>query len=160
MSQVGFAKRIFGRLPACQTILKVIGNLLTDGCQVEEVLFHKDVFGFFGKLPIHCRLVPKVMIPIHASHSLARPPLEGKGDRTINRRPWNRRGSAKRAANLHHVGNEFHVSNVVQLSAEIAPRGFVLPKHLNLMSSDADNRAGSAGLMIVFADPDDAVAQR
>jgi hypothetical protein len=41
-----------------------------------------------------------------------------------------------------------------------APRGFVLPKHLNLMSSDAGNRARSAGLMIVFTDPDDAVTQR
>jgi hypothetical protein len=58
------------------------------------------------------------------------------------------------------LANELRMSNVVQLSAAIAPRGFVLPKHLNLMSSDAGNRARSAGLMIVFADPDDAVAQR
>jgi len=48
----------------------------------------------------------------------------------------------------------------MQLCAAIAPRDFVLPKNLNLMSSDAGNRARSAGLMIVFADPDDAVAQR
>jgi hypothetical protein len=58
------------------------------------------------------------------------------------------------------LANELRMSNVVQLRAAIAPRGFVLPKHLNLMSSDAGNRARSAGLMIVFTDPDDAVTQR
>jgi len=34
------------------------------------------------------------------------------------------------------------MSKVVQLRAAIAPRGFVLPKHLNLMSSDAGNLPG------------------
>src|SRR5262245_22761888 len=56
------------RLPACQTILNAIGNLLADRCQVEEFLFAEDIFGFFGKLPIHHRLVPKEIIPIHACH--------------------------------------------------------------------------------------------
>jgi hypothetical protein len=56
------------RLPACQTILNAISNLLADGCQVEEFLFTEDIFGVFGKLPIHRRLVPKVIIPIHACH--------------------------------------------------------------------------------------------
>ena len=56
------------RLPACQTILNTIGNLLADGCQVEQFLFAEDIFGFFGKLPIHRRLVPKIIIPIHACH--------------------------------------------------------------------------------------------
>jgi hypothetical protein len=56
------------RLPACQTILNAIGNLLADRCQVEEFLFAEDIFGFFGKLPIHRRLSPKVIIPIHACH--------------------------------------------------------------------------------------------
>ena len=55
-------------LPACQTILNTIGNLLADGCQVEQFLFAEDIFGFFGKLPIRRRLVPKVIIPIHACH--------------------------------------------------------------------------------------------
>ena len=44
------------------------------------------------------------------------------------------------------LANELTVSKVVQLRAAIAPRGFVLPKHLDLMSSDAGNRARSAGL--------------
>src|SRR6516225_7900598 len=34
------------RLPACQTILNVIGNFLADGCQVEQFLFAEDIFGF------------------------------------------------------------------------------------------------------------------
>ena len=54
-------------LPACQTILNAIGNLLADGCQVEEFLF-ADIFRFFGKLPIYRRLVPEIIIPIHACH--------------------------------------------------------------------------------------------
>jgi len=58
------------------------------------------------------------------------------------------------------LANELRMSKVVQLRAAMARRSFVLPKYLNLMSSDAGNRARSAGLMIVFADPDDAVAQR
>src|SRR5262245_23754116 len=63
-------------------------------------------------------------------------------------------------ARVYHRGDEFHMSKVVQLRAAIAPRGFVLPKHLNLMSSDAGNRARSARRIIVFTDPDDAVTQR
>ena len=56
------------RLSACQTILDAIGNLLADSRQVEEFLFAEDICGFFGNLPIHRRLVPKIIIPIHAWH--------------------------------------------------------------------------------------------
>ena len=56
------------------------------------------------------------------------------------------------------LASELRMSKVMQLCAAIAPRGFVLPKHLNLMSSDAGNRAPCAGL--IFTDPDDAVTQR
>jgi len=62
------------------------------------------------------------------------------------------------AARVHHRGDEFHMPKVVQLRAAIAPRGFALPQHFNLMSTDAGNRAGSAGLAIVLAHPNDAVA--
>jgi hypothetical protein len=58
------------------------------------------------------------------------------------------------------LASELRMSKVMQLYAAIAPRGFVLPKHLNLMSSDAGNRARSARLIIVFTDPEDAVTQR
>jgi hypothetical protein len=62
------------------------------------------------------------------------------------------------AARALRRGDEFHMSKVMQLRAAIAPRGFALPQHLNLMSSDASNRARSAGLTIVLANPNDAVA--
>jgi len=57
------------------------------------------------------------------------------------------------------LANELRMSKVMQLCAAIAPRGFVLPKHLNLMSGDAGNRARSVGLIIVLTDPDDTVTQ-
>ena len=62
-----------------------------------------------------------------------------------------------RAARLRRRGAEFLMSKVVQLRTTIAPRGFALPQHLNLMGSDADDRAGSAGLATVLAHPDDSV---
>ena len=62
-----------------------------------------------------------------------------------------------RAARLRRRKDEFLMSKVVQLRAAVALRVFALPQHLNLMSSDADDRAGSAGLVIVLAHPDDAV---
>jgi hypothetical protein len=168
-------------LPACQTILNAIGNLLADDCQVEEFLFAEDIFDFFGKLTIHCRLVPKVIIPIHICHC-ARPLLMAQGASTS---PQTLRDLPQQdililsrcrtyhatsheaaafetvmglAARLRRRGDEFHMSKVVQLRTTIAPRGFALPQHLNLMSSDAGNRAGSAGLAIVLAHPNDAVA--
>jgi hypothetical protein len=50
------------------------------------------------------------------------------------------------------------MSKEMQLRAAIAPGGFALPQHLNLMSSDADDRTRSAGLAIVLAHTDDTVA--
>ena len=61
------ARRI-GGLPACHTILNAIGDLLAYGRQVEKLLFAENIFGFVGKSPIHRRLVPKVVIPIHVRH--------------------------------------------------------------------------------------------
>ena len=62
-----------------------------------------------------------------------------------------------RVASVRRRGDEFHMSKVAQLRAAIAPCGLALPQHLNLMSSDAGNRAWSAGLAIVLAHPDDPV---
>ena len=64
------------------------------------------------------------------------------------------------AARLRRRGDEFLMSKIVQLRAAVAPRSFVLPQHLNLMSSDADDRATSVGLASAVAHPDDTVAQR
>ena len=52
----------------------------------------------------------------------------------------------------------FLMSKEVQVRAAVAPCGFARPQHLNLMSSDAGNRTGSAGPAIVLAHPDDTVA--
>jgi hypothetical protein len=60
-------------LPACLMILDVIGDLLADGCQIEELLLDKGIFGLFGKLAIHNRLLPKIVVPVHASSCPARP---------------------------------------------------------------------------------------
>ena len=60
-------KRPRTSLPACPTILDVIGDLLADGCQIEEFLLNEDIFSLFGKFPIHSRLLPKIVIPVHAS---------------------------------------------------------------------------------------------
>jgi hypothetical protein len=64
----GPGQKDFGGLPACQTILNAIGDLLAYGRQVEKLLFAENIFGFVGKSPIHRRLVPKVVIPIHVRH--------------------------------------------------------------------------------------------
>ncbi len=60
-------------LPACLTILNVIGDLLADGCQIEELLLDEGIFSRFGKFPIHGRLLPKIFIPVHASSCPAGP---------------------------------------------------------------------------------------
>jgi hypothetical protein len=54
-------------LPAWTTILDVIGDLLADVCQVEEFLLDESIFGLLGKLPIHRRLLSKILIPVHDS---------------------------------------------------------------------------------------------
>jgi hypothetical protein len=51
------------------------------------------------------------------------------------------------------------MSKVVQLRASIAPRIFTLPQHLNLMNSDAGDRAGADGRAILITHPNDAVAE-
>jgi hypothetical protein len=62
------------------------------------------------------------------------------------------------AARLRRRGDEFLMSKIVQLRAAVTPRSFAGPQYLNLMSSDADDRAGSAGLAIFPAHSDDTVA--
>jgi hypothetical protein len=38
-----------------------------------EFPLNEDIFSLFGKLPIQCRLLPKIVIPVHASSCPARP---------------------------------------------------------------------------------------
>jgi hypothetical protein len=50
-------------------ILDVICHILTNSGQLEMLLLDKRIFGLFGKLPILGRLVPQIIIPIHAAPS-------------------------------------------------------------------------------------------
>src|SRR6266404_6025024 len=59
---------------------------------------------------------------------------------------------------LHSLGDEFHMSKVVQVRAAIARHRSAVPTHLDLMGSDPGDRAQSGGLVAVLPDPDDAVA--
>src|SRR5713101_870124 len=63
------------------------------------------------------------------------------------------------AATLHGLGGEFRMSEVEQMDAAIARHGSAVPSHLDLMGGDAGDRAQSGGLVVVLADPDDAVGQ-
>jgi hypothetical protein len=47
------------------TILDIVGNLLTNRCQVKKLLFYRRIVGCFGKLPKLCRFVPKIISPVH-----------------------------------------------------------------------------------------------
>ena len=52
-------------LPAGETILDVVGDLFADVCQFEEFLLDYGIFGLLGKLSIHGRLLPQIVIPLH-----------------------------------------------------------------------------------------------
>jgi hypothetical protein len=69
--------------PACATILDVIGDLLADGCQVEKLLLDEGILGLFGKLQIHGRLLPKIVIPVHNSSGTRRAVVEHSGRRDL-----------------------------------------------------------------------------
>jgi hypothetical protein len=56
--------------PTWHTVLDIVGDLLTNRCQVEELLFYRRVFCRFGKLPKLCRFVPKIIGPIHATRTM------------------------------------------------------------------------------------------
>jgi hypothetical protein len=63
---VGFGSaESFGELPACKPILDVIGDLFADVCQLEEFLLDNGIFGLLGKLSIHGRLLPQIVVPLH-----------------------------------------------------------------------------------------------
>jgi len=57
------------RLPACHTIFDVTGNLFTHGRQLKQLILDDRIVGLLGKLPIHGRLVPEIVRPIHAART-------------------------------------------------------------------------------------------
>src|SRR5262249_50532140 len=127
------------RLAACQTILNAIGSLLAGGCQVEEFLFAEDIFGFFGKLPIHRCLGPKTAELAVKEHHVLLDGLAadvqaigggvrvGGGNRHAAQ---NRRGSGHKKSGLQSRGPAQR--NIEKGIAEIGPVGFVLASERKL----------------------------
>jgi hypothetical protein len=56
-------------LPARQMVLDIIGDLLADRRQLKQLVLDDRIVGLLGKLPIHGRLVPEIVRPIHAAQS-------------------------------------------------------------------------------------------
>ena len=57
-------------LPACQMIFDVVGDLITHGRQLKQLVFDDSIVNLLGKLPILGRLVPEIVRPImHAAHN-------------------------------------------------------------------------------------------
>ena len=52
-------------LPACKTILDVVGDLFAHVCQVEQFFLDDGIFGLFGKLSIRGCLLPEIVVPLH-----------------------------------------------------------------------------------------------
>jgi hypothetical protein len=46
-------------------IFDVIGDLLTDGCQLKHLVLDDRIVCLFDKLSIHCRLISEIIRPIH-----------------------------------------------------------------------------------------------
>jgi len=52
--------------PTCEMILNVIGDFLTDRCQLEQFVLDDGILCLFGLLPIHGGLLSQIVRPIHA----------------------------------------------------------------------------------------------
>jgi hypothetical protein len=57
-------------LPTCQVIFDVIGDLITNERQREQLVLDDRIVGLLGKVPMQGRLAPHTVRPImHAEHS-------------------------------------------------------------------------------------------
>ena len=54
-----------GDLPACQMIFDIVGDLLADGRQLKQLVLDDRIVGLLGTLPVHGRLIPEIVRPIH-----------------------------------------------------------------------------------------------
>jgi hypothetical protein len=50
-------------------VLDIIGDLLADRRQLKQLVLDDRIVGLLSKLPIHGRLVPEIVGPIHAAPS-------------------------------------------------------------------------------------------
>ena len=76
-------------LPACETVLDIIGDLFAHGRQLKHLVFDDRIVSLLGKLPILGCFVPEIVCPFHVvlsnepgsdSERMARLPIK-KGDR-------------------------------------------------------------------------------
>jgi hypothetical protein len=58
-------------LPGRQMIFHVVGDLLTDRCQLKHLVLDGRIIGLLSQLQVHGRLVPEVVSPIHAHTPLS-----------------------------------------------------------------------------------------
>ena len=47
-------------------IFDIVGDLLADGCQLKQLVLDDRIVGLLGTLPVHGRLIPEIVRPIHA----------------------------------------------------------------------------------------------
>ena len=57
-----------GRI-ACEMIFDIVSDLSTLRRQLKQLVLDDRIVGLLGKLPIHGRLVPEIVSPIHAAQS-------------------------------------------------------------------------------------------
>jgi hypothetical protein len=56
-------------LPACETILDIIGDLFAHRRQLKHLVFDDGIISLLGKLPILGRFVPEIVNPFHVMRS-------------------------------------------------------------------------------------------
>jgi hypothetical protein len=52
-------------LPACETVLEIIGDLFAHGRQLKHLVFDDRIVSLLGKSPILGRFVPEIVNPFH-----------------------------------------------------------------------------------------------
>src|SRR6516165_9221457 len=60
----------FTNSPTCQMTLDIVGDFLTDRRQLKQFVFDDGIVCLFGLLPVHVRLVPQIVRPIHGARSV------------------------------------------------------------------------------------------
>ena len=63
------ARRVGDELPACETVLDIIGDLFTHGRQLKHLVFDDRIVSLLGKLPILGCFVPEIVSPVHGIQS-------------------------------------------------------------------------------------------
>jgi hypothetical protein len=56
-------------LPACETVLDIIGDLFAHGRQLKHLVFGDRIVSLLGKLPILGCFVPEIVCPFHVVQS-------------------------------------------------------------------------------------------